>query len=136
VTFDNSAFTSPACPPSSDLRPIGTNICVADPLFADPDGDDDICGTADDNLRLTSGSPCIDEGDDTAVPVDILDVDGNGDFAEQIPLDLGRADRFMNKTCGLGQVDMGAYEFCLSISIGGSATEIDPDSIQRIGPRP
>jgi len=33
---------------------------------------------ADDNLRLSSGSPCIDAGDNTAVPADTADLDDDG----------------------------------------------------------
>ncbi|MCE9613400.1 MAG: right-handed parallel beta-helix repeat-containing protein [Lentisphaerae bacterium] len=33
-----------------------------DPQFADADGADDVIGTADDDLRLTAGSPCIETG--------------------------------------------------------------------------
>lgn len=54
-----------------------------DPLFMD----------AYDNLRLLAGSPCIDAGDNSAVPV-VTDLDGN--------------PRIVN-----GIVDMGAYEAAL-----------------------
>jgi len=65
----------------------------ADPCFVDPDGGDNMIGTEDDNLRLLPDSPCIDAGDNTAVPPSVLtDLDGN--------------PRVMN-----GTVDMGAYEF-------------------------
>ena len=76
-----------------------------DPLFADPDGPDGIAGTSDDNLRLLPGSPCIDPGDNTAVPAGITtDLDGNPRFSN----DPGTPDT------GSGTppiVDMGAYEF-------------------------
>ncbi|MBU0718696.1 MAG: hypothetical protein KJ749_10645, partial [Planctomycetes bacterium] len=39
-----------------------------DPLFVDADGVDDIPGTADDDLRLAAGSPCINTGDPATVP--------------------------------------------------------------------
>jgi hypothetical protein len=65
----------------------------ADPRFVDPDGGDNIIGTEDDNLRLLPDSPCINKGDNTAVPPTVLtDLDGN--------------PRIVN-----GTVDMGAYEF-------------------------
>jgi parallel beta-helix repeat protein len=64
----------------------------ADPLFVDADGADDVIGTKDDNLRLLPDSPCIDAGDNSAVPTSVLtDLDGN--------------PRVTN-----GTVDMGAYE--------------------------
>ncbi|MHC4583470.1 MAG: right-handed parallel beta-helix repeat-containing protein, partial [Planctomycetota bacterium] len=63
-----------------------------DPLFVDADGDDNVVGTEDDDLRLLEGSPCIDVGDSSAVPLSVVtDVDGN--------------PRITN-----GRVDMGAYE--------------------------
>lgn len=43
----------------------GNNI-DADPQFIDADGPDDIAGTEDDDLRIPSGSPCVDAGDNTA----------------------------------------------------------------------
>jgi predicted outer membrane repeat protein len=77
----------------------------ADPLFLDPDGPDDITGTADDDLHLGAGSPCIDAADNTAVPEGITtDLDGEPRFVD----DPGTADT------GFGEpplVDMGAYEF-------------------------
>jgi len=80
------------------------NIDTA-PLFVDADGPDDTVGTADDNLRLLAGSPCIDAGDNTAVPIGITtDLDGKPRFSD----DPGTADT------GKGTspiVDMGAYEF-------------------------
>ena len=73
----------------------------ADPLFVDPDNDD---------YRLTAGSPCIDAGDNSAVPKDIVtDLDGNPRFADDLQSpDCQQAPR----QCGDPPVvDMGAYEF-------------------------
>ena len=71
-----------------------------DPLLVDPDGADDDVGTDDDNLRLLSGSPCIDAGDNTAVPVGVLrDLEGNPRFLDSTLLGT------------MATVDMGAYEF-------------------------
>ena len=83
----------------------GTGNINTDPLFIDADGDDDIVGTEDDNLRLSSGSPCIDAGDNTAVPAGVTtDLDGNPRFV----------DEPATKNTGNGTppiVDMGAYEY-------------------------
>ena len=71
----------------------GTGNIDANPMFADTD------------KRLSSGSPCIDAGNNTAVPPDTTDLDGDGDTAEPIPFDLDGNPRIIN-----GNVDMGAYE--------------------------
>ena len=61
-------------------------------------------GTADDDLRLPSGSPCIDAADNTAVPVGITtDLDGKPRFVD----DPNTTDTG-NGTAPI--VDMGAYE--------------------------
>ena len=93
------------------------NIDV-DPLFIDPDGPDNIPGTEDDDLRLAAGSPSIDAGDNTAVPSDIYDLDGDGDTTEPLPFDLAGVDRFFDDpaTADTGNgtapiVDMGAHEY-------------------------
>jgi hypothetical protein len=79
----------------SVLRKVGVvevegAILVADPQFADADGVDGVGGSADDNLRLTAGSPCVDTG--TSVGASAHDADGAA------------------RPQGL-QVDLGAYEF-------------------------
>ena len=86
----------------------GGNNIDSDPLFADPNGIDGIIGTEDDNLRLSSGSPCIDSGDNAAVPVDITtDLDGFPRFIDDIcTTDTGSGTPPI--------VDMGAYEYLRS----------------------
>jgi len=72
---------------------LGTGNIDADPLFADPDGPDDIPGTEDDDLRLAPSSQCVDAGDPNYAPgPDKKDFDGNPRVVS-------------------GRVDMGAYEF-------------------------
>jgi hypothetical protein len=73
----------------------GTGNIDADPLFVDPDNGD---------FRLLPGSPCIDAGDNTAVPEDIdTDLDGNRRFVDDPDTeDTGYGDPPI--------VDMGAYE--------------------------
>jgi hypothetical protein len=68
-----------------------------DPRFIDPDGPDDIPGNEDDNLRLLTGSPCIDAGDNSVV-TEQTDLDGNPRIVD------GDGD------C-IAVVDMGAYEY-------------------------
>ena len=64
-----------------------------DPLFIDADGADEIFGTEDDDLRLSTGSPCIDAGDPDYV-------------SSPRQTDLAGKPRVAG-----GRVDMGAYEF-------------------------
>jgi hypothetical protein len=85
----------------------GTVNIGGDPLFVDADGPDDTFGTEDDNLRLLPGlpgSPCIDAGDNAAVPSGITtDLDGGTRFFnDPYTPDTG------NGTPPI--VDMGAYE--------------------------
>ncbi len=76
----------------------------ADPLFVDPDdpdGPDDVWGTADDGVTLKPGSPCVDAADGAAAPE--LDI-----------LGLVRHDDPGTTDTGVGAVthaDTGAYEF-------------------------
>ena len=90
----------------------------AEPLFVDSDGEDDLVGTEDDDLRLMPGSPCIDAGRNQSLVCDEFDLDGDGETFELTPLDRDGNPRFADdpKTtdpgCGvLYVVDMGAYEF-------------------------
>ncbi len=71
----------------------------------DPNGFDDAFGTTDDGLRLLPGSPALDVGDGNALPTDALDLDGDGDTSELLPIDLTGANRVQD-----GTVDLGAYE--------------------------
>ena len=98
-------------------------------------GADGVWGTADDDygdLRLQPNSPCIDAGNNAAVPADTLDLDGDGNTAEPIPFDLAGAPRFWDypgkADTGSGAapiVDMGAYEMS-SLLIAGTA---NPDQV-------
>ena len=107
--------------PDDDSIPFGGEAngnIDDDPLFVDPLGPDGVAGTEDDDLRLMAGSPCIDAGDNEAVPADALDLDGDGDVDEPVPLDLDNLPRFVDDRrtddTGLGEcriVDMGAFEF-------------------------
>ncbi len=76
-----------------------------DPLFVDPVGPDGKTGTEDDDLHLLSDSPCIDAGDNSAMPEDVTtDLDGNPRFIDDpIKEDVGSG------SCPI--VDMGVYEY-------------------------
>ncbi len=73
-----------------------SNVIDSDPLFVNAPGG---------NLRLSIASPAVDAGDNTVVPADAFDLDGDGDTAEPLPYDLDGGPRISN-----GVVDMGAYE--------------------------
>jgi hypothetical protein len=87
----------------------------ADPLFVDADGADNSAGNTDDNLRLKDNSPCIDTGDNTYLPWDFADIDGDGFTFEYYPFDLDGLDRVLDVPWASGEttatVDRGAYEF-------------------------
>lgn len=91
-----------------DLGDAEDWLLDSDPLFADADipaGADGVWGTADDGLRLEAASPAINAGNNAFLPDDALDVDGDGDMAEPLPIDLASLPRVKN-----GTVDLGAYE--------------------------
>jgi hypothetical protein len=115
-----------------DGVPPGIGNISADPMFVDADGPDNTPGTIDDNLRLLPGSPCIDAGDNTAVPADEFDLDADGDTVEPIPFDLAGLPRFLDDpaTIDTGNgtppiVDMGAYEF----NCGNNALDLTGDGV-------
>ena len=81
-----------------------TNI-DANPLFIDS------------SFNLGSSSPCLDSADNNRVPADSLDLDGDGNTTERIPVDLNFLPRFVDipgaPNTGNGQsplVDRGCQE--------------------------
>lgn len=100
---------------------IGTGNIDATPLFADADGADDTAGTLDDDFRLQMTSPGVDAGDNTAVPADTTDLDGDGDTSAAIAIDLAtlprRTDVPFTTDSGNGIapiIDIGAFEVALT----------------------
>jgi hypothetical protein len=97
-----------------------------DPLFVDADGPDDDPLTYEDNdYRLASGSPCIDAGDNLAVPADSkLDLAGEPRFHDDpCTFDAGNPD-------GVNAiVDMGAYEFQFTSCDLDSDGDVDADDL-------
>ena len=103
--LDGSAVVNYSCIQGWTGHLGGIGNIGDDPLFAEADGADNEVGTEDDNLRLLGGSPCLDVGDNNAIPLDTIDLDGDGDVNEPIPFDLDGNTRIINDS-----VDMGAYE--------------------------
>ncbi|MCH7595912.1 MAG: hypothetical protein IID35_05060 [Planctomycetes bacterium] len=84
----------------------GVGNSGADPMFVNPDGGDGQPGTADDDMRVASGSPAINAGNNTLIPQDLADLDDDGNTTEIVPLDLYGSRRIAS-----GVVDVGAAEF-------------------------
>lgn len=89
-----------------DCSTITHSVCGAgnlntDPLFMDGETSD---------FRLSSASPCINSGQNSAVEKDRTDLDGDGNAAEQVPFDVAGLPR-INTTDGASIVDMGAFEY-------------------------
>lgn len=84
---------------------MGTGILSTDPLLVDADGADNVRGTEDDDVRLATGSSCIDAGVNAFVPpATALDVAGLARFRD----DPATPDT------GAGApplVDLGAHEY-------------------------
>jgi hypothetical protein len=77
--------------------------------------------------QLANGSPCIDAGNNGAVPPDFADLDADGNTAEPTPIDLAGGPRFVDDPAtpdtGAGAppiVDMGAFETAPAVPIAGS----------------
>ena len=86
----------------------GSGNISADPLFIEPSGaDNDPQTFGDNNYRIGAGSPCIDAGDNTSCPLDLLlDLDDNPRYYDDpATTDSGKASG------GAGIVDMGAFEY-------------------------
>lgn len=87
---------------------VGPGNLASDPGFVDP---------ASLNYRTRNGSPARDSGDNSLVPIDITDLDLDGDLLERVPLDVVGRPRFLDDPLaadtGSGSgpiVDIGLYE--------------------------
>lgn len=91
-----------------DLGDTSVTVFSADPLFSDettPAGADGVWGTADDGLRLRTGSAALDQGSEKYLPTDSYDLDHDGDTSEPLPVDMAEFPRLRSAA-----VDLGAYE--------------------------
>jgi len=70
------------------------------------------------DLHLSSGSPCIDKGSNSALPDDFDDLDDDADTDEQLPYDLDAGTRIVDGDGTAGDVvDMGCYEYGSSVAL-------------------
>jgi hypothetical protein len=95
ITISNSLIAG-GCPGGAVCS--GT-LLDQDPQFIDAPGGD---------VQLRPASPAVDAGDNSMLPADAFDLDGDGDTTEPIPYDLLGMPRQYN-----GVVDMGAVEYNL-----------------------
>jgi len=132
ILWDNSAMGTSREGAQLSGEPVRVNYCCVDgwtgvlggfgnhgldPRFADPLGVDGAPGSGDEDHRLLAGSPCIDAGNSDLLPADALDLDGDGDVLEPLPLDFAGLARTVDVASepdtGRGApplVDMGCYE--------------------------
>lgn len=118
----------------SDGNVIGTSEKPIDPLLirnpsdgGDGWGDDpttpDINESVNDDygdLHLQAGSPAVDAGLDGLLPADHLDLDGDGNVTEPIPVDLAGSARVADGDGDMAAyVDMGAYELVAAVTFEG-----------------
>ena len=124
-----------SCIPSEWTGAGGVGNIYNAPKFLDADGEDDVAGTLDDDLRLRGDSPCIDAGDNEMLPADTEDLDEDGDIDEPIPYDLDENIRFDddpntpdtgNPAGGEPFVDMAGRMNCVSRDISVSSGRCSP----------
>ena len=98
---------------------VGVGNINANPLFVN---------AAVGNYAPAAGSPCIDAGATWALPIDALDLDGDADTLELVPLDYNGAPRISDNPAtagaacgGLARVDIGPIE-----SLGEALEDLHP----------
>ncbi|HKQ49975.1 MAG TPA: sulfatase [Phycisphaerae bacterium] len=96
----------------------GPNNIAGNPHFVDELGPDGLAFNGDEDLRLQSGSACIDAGNNADVPADTMDCDQDLNTSEPIAIDGHGANRFEDDPLTLNVnnapppvVDMGAFEY-------------------------
>lgn len=84
----------------------GPGNIVANPMFIDKDGLDNIAGNEDDDLHLSPSSLAIDSGNVAYALADLWDLNGNGDTMEIYPEDISHNMRVVGFS-----IDIGPYEY-------------------------
>ncbi len=114
-----------------------------DPLFAntaDLDGPDNKWRTADDGLRLLAGSAAIGKVLDPRVsgfvnvlPKDLLDLDGDGNVNERLPVDLKGTVRVQNTFVEIGAYEYGGQPHVAEIAVFESNKELADGGARNFG---
>jgi predicted outer membrane repeat protein len=111
-----------------------SDMVVMPPAFVDRRGPDGVLGTVDDDLTPTAGAAAVDAADPAFVPQDTLDIDGDGDTTEPVPIDVAGDHRLTDDPDRSDRVgspaDFGARERqpappCPDIDGDGSVTGSD-----------
>lgn len=98
----------------------GPGVIDADPLFRQlPPTRHRINNDENGDLGLQSGSPAIDAGLTSLLPLDLVDLDGDGNSLEPLPTDLDGNLRVWGAA-----PDLGAYEF------GAPPVTSEPDAVR------
>ena len=84
------------------MEDLGGNL-PADPLFASAPSSENAPSTTFD-LRLLEGSPVLNSGDASLLPPDSLDLDGDSDLSEALPVDLQGQTRVQGETVILARL--------------------------------
>ena len=96
--------------PGLTATPDANGNFSADPLFVRLPGTNNPDDPGD--LRLQPASPAINAGSNALLPLDILDLDNDGNTTETLPFDLDGTTRVSG-----GTVDLGAYELLLAANL-------------------
>lgn len=94
----------------------GNKVGVADPMLA---GLGDFGGPVPTDALLP-GSPALDAGDASLLPKDLLDLNGNGNTSEPLPVD----QRGLPRVSGAA-LDIGAYEHQTQVVVNTLSDEVD-----------
>ncbi len=106
---------------SGGLGGLGNVNATATPGVVDANGADNVAGTLDDDPRPVSCSVVVDAGNNVGLPLDVNDLDGDGNIGEVLPFDLGgssprqvddpQTPNTGNPVGSPAPIDIGAFEF-------------------------
>lgn len=101
---------------SSVTGATGSGVVAAAPMFCATLGADMTWASGDEDFSQLACSALNDQGDNSALPTDVADLDGDGNTSEVIPYDLEGAPRQVdlagatNFNAQSAPVDLGAFE--------------------------